>query len=183
MSGISARLRRLPGRSDPGTARLASFFNAGRELSGGVRTSFHRSGKSSGHCRSRHIRRTTSSPSFPLALEGNGSMDIARPGPAGLCRTTTGDSGVEDSGVVPRARAELDSATAVRKRRKSWTGGLPLLHSDRSRQLKVDPRRSPRCNRCVRNYIAAPAVLPQSKCSPSRVLRMCVSEACAAKVL
>ena len=117
-----------------------------RELSGGVKTSFHNSGKSSGHCRSRHIRRTTSSPSLQLALEGSGSMDTARPGSAGPSHTTTGDSGVEDSVVAPQARVGLDSARAVRKRRKSWTEDLPLLHSDRSRQSKVDPNRSPPCN-------------------------------------
>jgi hypothetical protein len=37
--------------------------------------------------------------------------------------------------------------------------------------------------RCVRNYIPAPAVLPQSKSSPSSVLAMCISETRPAKIL
>jgi hypothetical protein len=47
--------------------------------------------------------------------------------------------------VVLRALAGLDSAAVARKRRKNWTGGLPLLHSACSRQSKFDSRRSPQC--------------------------------------
>ena len=70
-------------------------------------------------------------------------MDTVRSGLAEPSHTSVEDSGVEDSVVVLRALAGLDSAPVAHKRRKSWTGGLPLLHSDCSRQSKVDPRRSP----------------------------------------
>ena len=45
--------------------------------------------------------------------------------------------------VVPVAPTGPDSAAVVHMRRKSWTGGLPLLHSAGKRQSKVDSRRSP----------------------------------------
>jgi len=122
------------------------------------RTFCRSSGRSIPYCCFRHIRRTTSSPFFLLALEGSGRTDRLRPGPAGPSHTTVeesgaedsgaedsgaGDSRAEDTGVGPRARAGRRSAGAAHRRRKSWTGGLPLLHSAGRRQAKVGPRRSP----------------------------------------
>ena len=136
----SARIACDSGRSR-GQRRNPAFW---------VRTSFHSSGKSTPHCRFRHNRRTTSSLAFPLALGWNGSTDTARPGRAARSHATVEDFGVEDSGVVhtgamPRAQAGLERQVVARKRRKSWTGGLSLLHNARSRQSKVQSRRSPQC--------------------------------------
>jgi hypothetical protein len=68
-------------------------------------------------------------------------MDIVRAGPGGLSHIPA-----EDSVVVPRALAGLESAAVARRRRKSRPEGSPPLHSACSRQSKVDSRRSPQCN-------------------------------------
>jgi hypothetical protein len=49
-------------------------------------------------------------------------------------------------------------------------------------RLEVVPFQS-RLPRSARNYISTPAVLPQSKSSPSCVLEMCVSEPCSAQTM
>ena len=143
MSGIRARLCSVPGTATPAAVKMTRFFNTGSGLPGGARMSFHSSGRSTPYCRFRHIRRTTSSPAFPLALEWNGRKDTVRSGPAGPSQASVEDTGVEDTVVVLRALTGLDSAAVAHKRRKSWTGGLPLLHSAGKRQSKVDSRRSP----------------------------------------
>jgi hypothetical protein len=114
------------------------------------RTSCHSSGRSTPYCRFRHIRRTTSSPSFRLAPGWSGRRDTPRPGPARTSRTSVAhsvaeDSGAENSGVVLRALAGLKQSAVAHMRHKRWTGHLPLPHSAGRRQAKVDSRSSPQC--------------------------------------
>ena len=130
---------------DPGAAKLISFLHARRPPSGGVRTFFHSSDKSSRSCRFRCIQWSISSPFFPPGPEWSGRTDTALPGPGGPSQASVGDIGVEDTGVVLRALAGLDSAAVARTSRKSRPGGSPRLHNACSRQSKVDSRRSPQC--------------------------------------
>jgi hypothetical protein len=149
------------------------------------------SGRSTPRCRFPHIRRTTSSPAFPLALEWSGSMDIARLALGAPRHRPAGGLGAEETGVVPRAQATPDSAAVVHKHRKSWSGRLPLHHSAGKRQAKTQSRYSPQCKSIVErldfsppfpNYIPTPGVSPQSNSSTSCVLSMCVAGSCRAKI-
>ena len=140
MGATSIRLRSLDVGRDPGGLSVDQIPQCKAEPSGAVKTSCHSSGRSSRSCRFRHIRRTTSSPSFPLELEWNGRMDTAGSGPGALSRKP-----VEDSVVVLRALTGLDSRAVVHKSRKSRPAGSPPLHNACSTQSKVDSRHPPQC--------------------------------------
>ena len=105
-------------------------------FSGAAKTSFHSSGTSTPRCRFPHIRRTTSSPAFPLALGWNGRMDIVRPALGAPRHRPAGDLGSGNLGLCRRALAGPDSAAVAHKHRKRWTVGSPLHHSAGKRQCE-----------------------------------------------